>query len=249
MFRFTGRKRHGFTLVELLVVIAIIGILIALLLPAVQKVRDSANRTACANNLHQMAIALHSYHDINGTFPPSAYNWDARDHRGPGPTQGTWPTNLKYWGIDWLAVILPYIEKSDLAQNTEQMEVIGSTPAPWCLGVYSGAYTPGNTAVDWYDPWDMQPVAPFQMRYVALATEVKLYSCPSDGRALTLLRIPQAAARLSPSPVEADIISARATSRTSAIFITTGASIQAGPTSRWATPRCGSSIMGSRPWS
>jgi prepilin-type N-terminal cleavage/methylation domain-containing protein/prepilin-type processing-associated H-X9-DG protein len=186
MFRFTGRKRQGFTLVELLVVIAIIGILIALLLPAVQKVRDSANRTACSNNLHQIAIALHAYHDINGVFPPSAYNWDARDHRGPGPTQGTWPNNLKYWGIDWLAVILPYIEKSDLANNTEQMEVVGSLPQPFCLGIYSGSYTPGNNAVDYYDPWDMQPVAPFFIRYQALATEVKLYSCPSDGRALTL---------------------------------------------------------------
>jgi prepilin-type N-terminal cleavage/methylation domain-containing protein/prepilin-type processing-associated H-X9-DG protein len=185
MFRFTGRKRQGFTLVELLVVIAIIGILIALLLPAVQKVRDSANRTACANNLHQIAIALHAYHDINGSFPSSCYNWDPRDHRGPGPTQGTWPNNLKYWGIDWLALILPYIERADLAQNTEQMEAVGSTPGPFCHA-YSAAYTPNNTAVDYFDPWDMQPVAPFTIRYQALATEVKLYSCPSDGRGLTL---------------------------------------------------------------
>jgi len=194
MFRFTGRKRHGFTLVELLVVIAIIGILIALLLPAVQKVRDSANRTACSNNLHQIAIALHAYHDINGAFPPSNYNWDPRDHRGPGPTQGVWPNNLKYWYCSWLSLILPYVERADLAQNLEAMEVIGGgNPPPGC-SAYSAGYTPGNTAVDWYDPWDTLPAAATingiayangYQRYRALETEMKLYSCPSDGRTLT----------------------------------------------------------------
>jgi len=132
-----------------------------------------------------MAIGLHAYHDINGAFPPSNYCWDPRDHRGPGPTQGTWPTNLKYWYLSWLVQILPYVERADLAQNTEQMETPGSTPAPYCHA-YSTSYTPGNTAVDYYDPWDMNPNPPFQIRYQGLATEMKLFSCPSDGRALTL---------------------------------------------------------------
>src|SRR5580658_2451123 len=66
-----SRARRGFTLIELLVVIAIIATLIALLLPAVQAAREAARRTQCRNNLKQIGLAAHNYHDVNGMFPPA----------------------------------------------------------------------------------------------------------------------------------------------------------------------------------
>jgi len=99
-------RQTGFTLVELLVVIAIIGILIALLLPAVQAAREAARRTQCNNNLKQMGLAMHTYNDTHGVFPPDAI-FKASGPGCPGP----WPP-LPYWG--WGTPLLPFLEQKPL---------------------------------------------------------------------------------------------------------------------------------------
>ena len=97
------RPRCGFTLIELLVVIAIIGVLIGLLLPAVQKVRESANRISCTNNLKQIGLAMHNYHDTYNFLPP-------RTIAGRAPA----PWNVWVYYATWCVFILPYIEQDGL---------------------------------------------------------------------------------------------------------------------------------------
>lgn len=116
------KRRQGFTLVELLVVIAIIGVLIALLLPAVQAAREAARRSSCSNKLKQMALAMHNYHDVNRELPEGA---------SPAPTAtssygtGGW----KYW-------LLPYLEQVNMFQtpimkNWRQTQTGGPVVSPW----------------------------------------------------------------------------------------------------------------------
>jgi len=99
-----SRRRRGFTLIELLVVIAILAVLIGLLLPAVQKVREAAARMACANNLKQIALAAHNYHGVYKKFPPGAV----------GPNGGSFG-QLKSHGLG--SYLLPYLEQGALFQQ------------------------------------------------------------------------------------------------------------------------------------
>jgi prepilin-type N-terminal cleavage/methylation domain-containing protein len=109
-----GQRRPAFTLIELLVVIGIIGVLIALLLPAVQKVREAARRTSCENNLKQMGLALLHYHNTYESFPP-AYIFKGRpDGSAPGPVKFITEPG---WG--WGALLLPYLEQDPLASQID----------------------------------------------------------------------------------------------------------------------------------
>jgi prepilin-type N-terminal cleavage/methylation domain-containing protein/prepilin-type processing-associated H-X9-DG protein len=154
---FCARRRglRGFTLIELLVVIAIIAILIGLLVPAVQKVREAAGRLSCSNNLKQIALAYQNYHDSWGKFPPGAYappgamignsNWAAGWH---DPRSTCCP-----WGIfSWAGVILPYVEQENLYRQIDftvpaYAAHVPEDPrlSPWTPS--SGDRGPGNPTV------------------------------------------------------------------------------------------------------
>jgi prepilin-type N-terminal cleavage/methylation domain-containing protein len=106
-----SRVRRGFTLIELLVVIAIIAILIGLLVPAVQKVREAAARISCANNMKQLGLAAHNYHSANGKLPPGSL--------GAPPTLNphTSPIFFSYQHVGVLPILLPYLEQDNIYRS------------------------------------------------------------------------------------------------------------------------------------
>jgi prepilin-type N-terminal cleavage/methylation domain-containing protein/prepilin-type processing-associated H-X9-DG protein len=108
-----GRPR-GFTLVELLVVIAIIGVLVSLLLPAVQAARESSRRTRCVNQVRQLALAAHNFHDVNDRFPP-------------GVMQLKFNGAPQFRGVSLFVKLLPYLEQANLASNWDESDPLTNT--------------------------------------------------------------------------------------------------------------------------
>jgi prepilin-type N-terminal cleavage/methylation domain-containing protein len=134
-------RSRGFTLIELLVVIAIIAILIALLLPAVQQAREAARRTQCKNNLKQLGLALHNYHDVHSRFPPSRIEMGQVGQQWTGPATGRRQLNATGW-----VMLLPFFEQANLYNSYDMNQA-----ASWShvYGAYSAASVAGDPERNW----------------------------------------------------------------------------------------------------
>lgn len=159
--------RKGFTLIELLVVIAIIAILIALLLPAVQQAREAARRTQCRNNMKQLGLALHNYHDTHNVLPYAGigYSWTAANTALPTGFQQN-PIGLNHNG---LVLLLPYIDQANLYSRFNFSQTMTNYPGhaySWPGALAGNAITNGNGAL--------------------AGTLLQAFVCPSDNGTPTL---------------------------------------------------------------
>ncbi|MEZ6128291.1 MAG: DUF1559 domain-containing protein [Planctomycetaceae bacterium] len=162
MLKMKSRNR-GFTLIELLVVIAIIAILIALLLPAVQQAREAARRTQCKNNLKQLGLACHNYHDAFGQFP---LNYDGSVNNPNGSTGQTFGPGTQSM-ISWISAALPYMDQAPLYNQLDS------------LGAFT---TPNNSTVDGTSAGAGTGYGRFEVKQLARSVIPGLL-CPSNGQA------------------------------------------------------------------
>ena len=163
----TQKPRRGFTLIELLVVIAIIAVLIGLLLPAVQKVREAAARSSCANNLHQLGVALNAYHTATGFYPPAGkgYGWCIVNHP-------TYVGDPQSYNLNGLVLLLPYMEQENLYKSFDFTLPMSQQNTGYCCSYV------GNTD---------GPLAGSPTHNAALmANRIKSLLCPSDNGTQTL---------------------------------------------------------------
>ncbi len=162
MRRASASYSRGFTLVELLVVIAIIGILIALLLPAVQAARESARRTTCTNNMKQLGLGLHLYVDAHGRLPAGATNFGINDRPPSNQTTAGHGWNRQTWGV----TIYPYIEQQVLYQRYNP-NLVGQSQTNWCNN--ANGKGPGAPA--------SAPIAALLCPSDGMAGSTKTFSC------------------------------------------------------------------------
>jgi prepilin-type N-terminal cleavage/methylation domain-containing protein/prepilin-type processing-associated H-X9-DG protein len=173
------RRMRGFTLIELLVVIAIIAVLIGLLLPAVQKVREAAARMKCQNNLKQIGLALHNYHDANGQFPPAKINSGSAQDATQNYYQGKVGTFVvrngqqiaKVYSHTGFTLLLPYIEQDNLFKQYDFS--LPSTHEAWDGYAGAAGHIPSDLA-------NFPNGVSGTTNEAVVGTYVKVYTCPSD---------------------------------------------------------------------
>ncbi len=144
----SNRGRQGFTLIELLVVIAIIGVLVALLLPAVQQAREAGRRMQCGNNLKQYGVAIHTYHDTWKVIPPGGYKpIDIRDVANPEAQHPSFTYDAQNWHhstISWHVKILPQMEQNQLYEKVNIIDMVPLSPNRDNAGAFSRIQTPSG---------------------------------------------------------------------------------------------------------